>query len=155
MQGNDKKTTKWLLGGGVITAAVVALSFLNLGDNLIYFYTPGEAFAKSAELDGQTIKVGGMVKQGTVNWQAEQLLLKFVLTDMDGTEINVSHNGTPPDMFKQGSGVVVEGRLMDNGNVIVSKHLLVKHSEEYKAPSEHGTMNKELLEKSLFKGQQP
>jgi len=149
------KTTKWLIGGAVIAAAIVALSFLNLGDNLIYFYTPGEAFAKSSELDGQTIKVGGMIKQDSVNWTPESLSLKFVLTDLKGTEINVSHNGTPPDMFKQGSGVVVEGRLTDHGKMLVSKNLMVKHSEEYKKPGDHASMDKALLERSLFKGQQP
>jgi cytochrome c-type biogenesis protein CcmE len=150
MQGRGK-TTKWLFGGAVIAAAVVALSFLNLGDNLVYFYTPGEAYAKAATLEGQNIKVGGMIKPGAVDWKPETLSLNFVLTDLKGVDINVAHNGTPPDMFKEGQGVVVEGRISEDGKTLVSKSLMVKHSEEYKKPDDHGSMNKALLEKSLFK----
>lgn len=149
-----KNATKWIIGGSIIAAAVVSMSFLNLGDNLIYFYTPDEAFAKAADLEGKTIKVGGMVKGGSVQWTPEQLALKFVMTDLKGHEIEVSHTGTPPDMFKENSGVVVEGRIDNAGRSMVSKNLMVKHSEEYKEAGDHTSMDKALLEKSLFKGQQ-
>src|SRR5690349_19082040 len=101
---------KWLLGGTVIAAAVTAITTLKLDDNLIYFYTPAEAVAKAAAIEGQNIKVGGMVKAGSRQWEPEKLALRFVMTDMDGHDIAVSHQGTPPDMFKEGQGVVVEGR---------------------------------------------
>jgi cytochrome c-type biogenesis protein CcmE len=150
-----KSNVRWIIGGVVIAGAIVGMSFLSLGDNLIYFYTPAEAYAKSIELEGQTIKVGGMVLSGTVHWQAEKNSLAFTMTDMDGHEIKVQHTGVPPDMFKEGQGVVVEGRLGDAGKSMVSHHLLVKHSEEYKKPgTDHKSMDKVLLEKSLFKGQQ-
>jgi cytochrome c-type biogenesis protein CcmE len=151
-----KGKTRWIIGGTVIALAVVGIAVNNMvGQNLVYFYTPSEAYAKSAELDGQTVKVGGMVKQGTVKWQPEQLALSFTMTDLQGHDIDVKHNGTPPDMFKEGQGVVVEGRLENGGKNMVSHNLLVKHSEEYKGPGkDHATMDKALLEKSLFKGQQ-
>lgn len=145
---------KWIIGGAIIAAAVVAISFLNLGDNLVYFYTPSEAVAKAADLAGQNIKVGGMVQEGSVKWEAKTLDLAFTMTDMQGNDIKVSHKGTPPDMFKAGQGVVVEGRLEDAGRHMVSKNLMVKHSEEYKKAGDHTKMDKALLEKSLFKGQQ-
>ena len=146
---------RWIVGGIVIAGAIVGISFLNLGDNLIYFYTPSEAYAKAAELSGQNIKVGGMVMPGSVKWQAEQLSLDFVMTDLKGHEIKVHHNGTPPDMFKEGQGVVAEGRIEDGGKALVARSLMVKHSEEYKkAGGNHSSMDKELLERSLFKGQQ-
>ena len=150
-----KRNVRWIIGGIIIAGAVVGISLLSLGDNLVYFYTPAEAYAKAADLSGQTVKVGGMVQPGTVKWQADQLSLDFVMTDLKGHEIKVHHNGTPPDMFKEGQGVVVEGRLEDGGKSLVSRNLLVKHSEEYKkAGSDHSSMDKELLERSLFKGQQ-
>lgn len=150
-----KGSARWIVGGVVIAGAVVGISFLNLGDNLIYFYTPGEAFAKAADLGSTTIKVGGMVKAGSVVWQRESLDLNFTVTDMKGHEISVAHKGTPPDMFKENSGVVVEGRLEDGGKHMVSRNLMVKHSEEYKKPDGSSTdLNKEMLERSLFKGQQ-
>ena len=151
-----QKGVRWVIGGIIIAGAVVGISFLSLGDNLVYFYTPGEAYAKAADLDGQLVKVGGMVMPGTVKWQADTLSLDFVMTDLKGHEIKVHHNGTPPDMFKEGQGVVVEGQLADNSKTMVSRNLLVKHSEEYKKAGgpDHTSMDKELLERSLFKGQQ-
>ena len=56
-------------------------------------------------------------------------------------------------MFKENQGVVVEGRLADEGRSIVSPHLMVKHGEEYRPPGAHGSMDKALLERSLFEGE--
>jgi cytochrome c-type biogenesis protein CcmE len=117
----------------------------------VYFYTPQEAFAKAADINDKTIKVGGMVKAGTVVWKPEDLALDFVMTDMQGVDIEVSHKGTPPDMFKENAGVVVEGRIEADGKKMVSQRLMVKHSEEYKTPDSHHSVDKELLEKSIFK----
>ena len=145
---------RWITGGVIIAAAVIGIAFSQMNNNLVYFYTPGEAVAKAAELGDQTVKVGGMVKAGSVKWVPEQLALTFTMTDLQGHDIVVHHNGTPPDMFKEGQGVVVEGRLSDGGREMTSRALLVKHSEEYKAPGDkHGTMDKELLERSLLKDQ--
>lgn len=146
-----KGNKKWLIGGLIIAAAIITISFTSLQENLVYFYTPGEAVAKASELSSQTIKVGGMVKPESVKWVAEQLSLDFVVTDTNGHEIDVKHRGTPPDMFKEGSGVVVEGRIGHDGKEMISKNLMVKHSEEYKKPDDHSTMNKALLEQSMFK----
>ena len=142
---------KWMIGGAVLVVAALAVSNLKFGDNVVYFYTPQEAFAKAAEVNTKTIKVGGMVKAGTVNWKAEELALNFVMTDMQGTDIEVSHKGTPPDMFKENAGVVVEGRIEADGKKMVSQRLMVKHSEEYKKPDAQHSVDKELLEKSIFK----
>lgn len=146
-----KSKSKWVLGGLVIAAAVVTISFASLQENLVYFYTPTEAVAKAAELSTQTIKVGGLVKPASVVWVPEQLSLSFVVTDPNGKDIEVKHNGTPPDMFKEGQGVVVEGRIDDAGKMMVARNLMVKHSEEYKKPDDHSSMNKALLEQSMFK----
>jgi cytochrome c-type biogenesis protein CcmE len=146
-----KKSMQWMIGGLVIIAAVVSISFLKLGDNLVYFYTPAEAYAKAAELDGQTVKVGAMIVPGSVQFTPENLDLNFTMSDLQGHDIRVQHKGTPPDMFKEGQGVVVEGRLTNGGKAMVSHLLMVKHSEEYKPDGDHTKMDKMLLEKSLFK----
>lgn len=146
-----KGSTRWIIGGVIIAGAIVGMSVLSLNNNLVYFYTTGEAFAKATELEGQTIKVGGMVKPGTVQWKPEDLALNFIITDLKEHEIAVSHRGTPPEMFKESQGVVVEGKIGPTGKTMTSKHLMVKHSEEYKKPGDHSTMDKALLEKSLFK----
>ena len=151
--GKRRSKSKWIVGGVVITAAVVALSFLSLGENLVYFYTPAEALAKSGELDGSRIKVGGMVVPGTVDWRPEELSLAFTMSDLKGHEIKVRHRGTPPDMFKEGQGVVVDGRISGGEAVMVSQHLMVKHSEEYKKPDDHSSMDRTLLQESMFKNE--
>jgi cytochrome c-type biogenesis protein CcmE len=149
--GQKKNSTRWIIGAVVIAGAVIGMSFLSLSDNLVYFYTTGEAFAKAEDLSSQNIKVGGMVKAGSVQWKPEELALNFVITDLKQHEIAVSHRGTPPDMFKENQGVVVEGKIDSSGKSMTSKHLMVKHSEEYKKPGDHSTMDKALLERSMFK----
>lgn len=143
---------KWVVGGGIIVVAALAIGNLKFDDDsLSYFYTPDEAIAKAADLENKTIMLGGMVKAGTVDWKPESLDLNFVVWDMKGHEIKVAHKGAPPDMFKEQTGVVVEGRLNATGDTIVSKKLIVKHSEEYKKPDAQHSVDKELLEKSIFK----
>lgn len=142
---------KWIVGGVVLLVAIFAIGNLNLGENVVYFYTPGEAYAKAGELEDKLIKVGGMVKPGTIVWKPEEIFLAFTMTDMKGVEIQVQHKGVPPDMFKENSGVVVEGRITQNGQEMNAQKLMVKHSEEYKTPDQHHSVDKELLEQSLFK----
>ena len=142
---------KWIVGGGIILVAGLAVSNLKFGDNVVYFYTPDEAMAKAPEIDTKTIKVGGMVKAGSVDWKAEELALNFVISDLKGHEIKVAHKGNPPDMFKEMSGVVVEGHISKDGQTMVSQKLMVKHSEEYKKPDVEHSIDKQLLENSMFK----
>ena len=144
---------KWLIGIGVLGVGLLAAANLKFSDNVVYFYTPQEAFAKAADISSKTIKVGGMVKHGSVAWKPEDLNLSFTMTDLQGTEIAINHTGTPPDMFKEDSGVVVEGRIDPLGQKIVSQRLMVKHSEEYKAPDGKHSVDKKLLENSMFKDQ--
>ena len=77
--------SKWIIGGVVIAGTIVAMSLLNLGDDLVYFYTPSEAVAKAADLGKNTIKIGALVKSGSVQWEARDLDLTFVLTDLSKT----------------------------------------------------------------------
>ena len=150
MARRSSSKLSWLIGGGIIAVAGCAVYFISMPETLVYFYTPDEAVAKASELDGKTVRVGGMVKLGTVDKQAELGIVKFTLWDMKTSELSVSYKGLPPDMFKENAGVVVEGRI-EPGNRMVARNLLVKHSEEYKKPTEHASMDKALLEKSLFK----
>ena len=141
---------KWIIGLGVIGLAVAIGASLNFEESLVYFYVPSEVSAQAKELRGRNIKVGAMVKKGTVVWNARELSLKFVITDYEGHEFRVNHTGVKPDMFKEGQGVVVEGRLTSN-NDIQSRTLMVKHSEEYKKPDDKHSLAKDLLQKSIFK----
>lgn len=151
MNQPGKNKNKWIVGGLVIAGTIIGMSLLSLDDYTVYFYTPNEAAEKAATLQNQDIKVGGMVIPGSVSWKAEDLALDFSISDLDGVIMNVSHKGTPPDMFKENQGVVVEGRISSDGRSFVAKTLMVKHSEEYKIPDQKHSVDKQLLEKSLFK----
>ncbi len=146
------KSWKWIVGISVIAASVLVLSFMTLEGNSVYFYTPHEASEKASTLKSE-IRVGGMVKSESVQWDRKSLNLNFVLSDLKGTEIEVSHKGTPPDMFKENSGVVVEGKISGDGRTFVASKLMVKHSEEYRKPDGSHSMDRALLEKSIFKGE--
>lgn len=148
-----KNKKLFVVGSFSAVAIIIGLSMLQLGKNSVYFFTPKEAVAQAATLAGQNIKIGGMVKSGTVTWEAENLALNFTLTNYQDTEIAVSHTGSPPDMFKEGQGVVVEGKLTADGSSITSKNLMVKHSEEYQMPDDHGSEERQLLMKDMFKNE--
>jgi cytochrome c-type biogenesis protein CcmE len=145
------RSLKVLLIIGIVAMCGAAIAKLNFGDNLVYFYTPDEAFAKAADLSAKNIRVGAMVKPGSVQWDAHNLQLDFVATDLKGHEIEVSHKGIKPDMFREGQGVVLEGKISPDGKTFAANNLMVKHSEEYKKPDDHASMNKALLEESIFK----
>lgn len=146
-----KKQTKWIFGAVILVVVIIGMSFLQLGNNIVYFYTPAEAVAKAQELDNKTIKIGALVQKGSIQWNAEQTSLAFLLTDTEGNNIQVSHKGPPPDLFKDGQGVVAEGRISKDGKNFVATGLMVKHSEEYKKPDAQHSIDKALLEKSIFK----
>ena len=144
------KKTKWIIGSLVIVAVIVALSLLKLGDSIVYFYTPKEVFAPDLDVRGKNIKIGGMVKVGSVQKEMERLQLRFTLTDFKGHDIVVQHRGTPPDLFKEGQGVVAEGYFDLQKKTMQSHTLMVKHSEEYRVPHDTEMQNKELLIKSIM-----
>jgi cytochrome c-type biogenesis protein CcmE len=118
-----------------LVAVLGAFGYLlvgGIGDNLVYFVTPAELVAKGADIHDAPVRLGGQVKAGSVQWNADALDLRFELTD--GTaDVFVHSKGAPPQMFRDGMGVVVEGRLTRDG-VFQSTNLMVMHSNEYRAP---------------------
>lgn len=146
-----KNNTKWIIGGTIVLGAIIVISLLSINANTVYFFTPDEAVAQASTLQDKKIKVGGMVQPGTREWEPKELDLKFILTDFKGSDIKVAFKGTPPDMFKEGSGVVVEGHIGEDGKTFVAQNLLVKHSEEYKKPDQEHSIDKELIKESMLK----
>lgn len=151
MLQRKRKRNRWLIGGLIIGAAILGISFLTMETYSVYFYTPAEAQTQAAKLSARDIRVGGMVKASSVQWNKANVHLAFVLTDLKDTEITVVHEGAPPDMFKENSGVVAEGRLSADGKTLTARHLLVKHSEEYKIPDHKMLSDTALLQKSIIK----
>lgn len=123
----------WIIGGLVVIVAVFAwLLFGGLEKNVVFFLTPKELLAKGKDGENMPVRLGGMVKAGSLKWDAKTLDLRFTVTDGE-KDVPVHSTGSPPQMFREGMGVVVEGRVADGG-VFQATNLMVKHSNEYRAP---------------------
>lgn len=123
---------------GVAMGAVGYLSFGGIEENLVYYWTPSDLMSKGDSVQGATIRLGGMVQEGTMKWDAESMLLKFSMAEQSepgGPAITVISTGAPPQMFREGIGCIVEGKY--DGSIFHSDRLMVKHSNEYQPP-EHG-----------------
>lgn len=121
----------------VMFGALGFVSLANLGDNLVYYWDCSQIIEAGDEAYGATIRLGGVVKEGSLDWNAESNELNFQVTD-GITTLDVHATGAPPQMFREGIGVVVEGTMVKviGGGRFESERLMVKHSNEYKAPEE-------------------
>lgn len=134
----------------VLVAAFGWLMMGNLDKNVVFFLTPNELLAKGTEAIDVPVRLGGQVKAGTVTWDEKALDLRFDIVDTDGKgTIHVQSKGAPPQMFRDGMGVVCEGRFGAD-SVFQSTMLIIKHSNEYRAPKA-GEKPQEMY-KSLMKG---
>jgi len=124
---------KYWLGILLIVGAIGYMIWGGLGKSLVYFITPSEYFQDQEKYAGKRIRLGGIVKEGSIEYDPKTLELRFVLTD-GVAEVPVFHKGTPPALFKERQGVVVEGRF--EGEVFHGDNLLIKHSETYQPPKE-------------------
>ena len=141
-----KKRNKFLLGGTLILAIIIAFSIQELREKTIFFYTPEEILVNPANFENMTIRIGALVQKGSVVWDANGINLSFNITENGKEFIPVFYKGTKPDLFREGQGVVVEGKMKKKKFEAVQ--LLVKHSEEYKIAGEH-TKSKENYYKSI------
>ncbi|MGQ0639523.1 MAG: cytochrome c maturation protein CcmE [Gemmatimonadaceae bacterium] len=122
---------------GIATAVVIAVAFGylllgGLGENIVYFLTPQELLAREEKGIDVPVRLGGQVAPGSVQWNAQAIDLRFKLTD-GSKDVVVHARSAPPAMFRDGQGVVVEGRYGRDG-VFRADNLMVKHNEEYRAP---------------------
>ncbi|PYN10487.1 MAG: cytochrome c biogenesis protein CcmE, partial [Candidatus Rokuibacteriota bacterium] len=106
------QNTKFLVGGAVIVIALAYLIYTGVTQSAVYFITPSELAA--AAVAGKAYRLGGMVATGSVHWNPASLDLDFALTDGKG-RVPVRHKGTPPDLFGEGRGAVVEGSWTPDG----------------------------------------
>jgi len=142
-----KTRTKFVIGGAVILAVIVALSLQELQKMTVFFYTPAEVLASPAEFEDKTIRIGALVKQGSVDWNAQAIQLSFKITEDGIKSIPVYYAGVKPDLFREGQGVVVEGKM--NGTRFEARQLLVKHSEEYTVETENKKTKEEYYKSIL------
>jgi cytochrome c-type biogenesis protein CcmE len=104
---------------------------------IVYFVTPTELKAKESASGDKFLRMGGMVVKGSLEKDLQNLTYRFQLTD-GTTSIPVAFRGVPPDLFSEGKGAVVEGRI--TGGVFQATTIMAKHAEEYSphAPDKDG-----------------
>lgn len=127
--------------GVVALAGITAfIAFGNLGQSLEYFVTPTEYQQQRTELEGRSLRIGGLVR--AVKYDPQTLELRFDVTDGAAT-FPVQYRGAVSDLFKENQGVVVRGEF--RGETFHASELVVKHSEEYKTPKTQAEL-KNLLQ---------
>ena len=120
-----------IIVSGVIGLTVASLFVLNaFQSNLVFFFSPTEALAGKAPVD-KVFRLGGMVENGSVQKSPDGLKTDFVITDMN-QRIEVHYEGLLPDLFREGQGVVTQGKL--DGKRFVAREVLAKHDENYMPP---------------------
>ena len=115
------------LGGA--TAVTLALQAFN--ENLMFFFSPTEVVAGEAP-EGRPFRIGGMVVEGSVERDPDTLDVQFALTD-NQEQVTVVYRGILPDLFREGQGIVANGRLA-GGGVFRAEEVLAKHDENYMPP---------------------
>ena len=111
-------------------ATIIFLVLKSLEENVVYFFSPTEIYYKSNISLNKKIRVGGLVKEGSV--KKKEKGINFVITDLKN-EIIVSFTGIVPNLFSEGKGVIAEGKLRDKKYFIADK-ILAKHDENYMPP---------------------
>lgn len=115
---------------GVVLVVVAYLAFSSIGNALVYYLTPTELLARGEAGVGQTVRLGGVVAEGSVSGPATDLT--FAITDGQA-EVTVHSTVAPTRSFREGSGAVVEGTL-DGDGIFQATQVIVKHDENYVAP---------------------
>ena len=123
----------------VLSIVIIIFILKTLEDNVLYFYSPTDVEESNKIVFGDTMKIGGMVKNGSIKTNKNEI--KFIITDYKN-EIIVSYKRAVPALFAEGKGVVAEGNLQHK-KFFLAKRILAKHDENYMPPK-----IKESLEKN-------
>ncbi|MDH5535041.1 MAG: cytochrome c maturation protein CcmE [Betaproteobacteria bacterium] len=120
-----------MVAAGLAALGIVAVLVLSaFQKNLVFFFTPSQVAANEAP-HGRTFRIGGLVEAGSVKREPDGVTVRFVVTDT-AKSIPVYYRGVLPDLFREGKGVVTQGRLEDG--VFRASEVLAKHDENYMPP---------------------
>lgn len=142
----NEQTQRRLFLGGALVAVAISLGVIasgSMSEELIYYWDPTQLLEAGENAIGADVRLAGVVVAGTKQWDEETQTLRFDVSDTQQT-VSVLSYGNPPQMFREGIGVVVEG-TMTEGGLFESQRLMVKHSNEYRAPEE-GVASQSLYE---------
>jgi cytochrome c-type biogenesis protein CcmE len=134
------KNQRLVLVSAALVAVLVAalLAMWGLRSQASFFYTPADIVAGKAA-DGRAARLGGMVEKGSIQHEPDGVTIRFVVTDGKAAT-PVQFRGIPPELFREGSGAVLEGRMQ--GGTFVADTILAKHDERY-MPPELGNLSAE------------
>ena len=119
------------------TSTTIALTVFAFRQELLFFYTPSQVF--NEEIDRtRSFRLGGLVAPDSVHREIGSLVVQFEVTDMANT-IPVSYTGVLPDLFREGKGIIVQGRW--HNNHVIADEVLAKHDENYMPPEVQTTLN--------------
>lgn len=141
-----RRTRRFMIGAIVVAAigfAIIAASGINR--NLVYYWTPTDLNNAGDKAYGATIRLGGQVSPGSLKGSSGSAL-DFDVTDKKSI-VHVRSSGSPPQMFREGIGVVVEG-TMTRGGYFKSERLMVSHNNEYRTPKDGQAIDAKKLIKS-------
>ena len=121
-----QKRLSIIFGLAIVVALAVALILSALREQIVFFYSPSELLARP-NMVGKAVRIGGLVENGS--WVKNGLLSTFSITDGE-KQINVTFDNLLPDLFREGQGVIAEGKLATNGSFVATT-VLAKHDENY------------------------
>jgi cytochrome c-type biogenesis protein CcmE len=127
-----QKRLAMITGGLVALGVAAAFVLAAFRENLVFFFTPSQVVAKEVP-QGRSFRVGGMVVPGTLKRQTDGLTVQFVVTDT-AKNVPVVYRGILPDLFREGKGVVTQGKLGGDG-IFYASEVLAKHDENYMPPA--------------------
>lgn len=139
---------KWFAIGALLVAAAAFLVITvgGIGKNLVYYWGPTQLKDAGKKAYGATIRLGGLVAPGSVHYSDDSSTLTFDVKDANNV-VHVRSKGVPPQMFREGIGVVVEGTMTRQGYFQCNR-LMVKHGNDYRAPKPGQKVDPEKLIKS-------
>ncbi len=140
----------WIVAGLAALGVASALVLNAFQSNLVFFFTPTQVAANEAPRD-RTFRIGGIVEEGSVVREKDALTVRFRVTDTAKT-IPVVYSGILPDLFREGKGVVAQGRIGPDGTFKASE-VLAKHDENYMPPEAADAVQRAQIDKAAFSGQ--
>ena len=134
-----QKRLMWIVAGVALVAAAVGLVLFALKNNVSLYFTPTQVFNKEAP-QARNFRIGGLVEAGSVKRDSDGLRVRFNISDTVNT-MPVIYKGILPDLFKEGKGVVAQGKL-ESDNVFHAEEVLAKHDENYMPPEAADALKK-------------
>ncbi|MBU3656956.1 MAG: cytochrome c maturation protein CcmE [Rhodocyclaceae bacterium] len=133
-----------IIGALAVLGTAAALVLNAFEENLVFFFTPTQVVSGEAPKH-RAFRIGGMVKEGSV--QRDGVNIRFVVTDT-ANDVPVTYTGILPDLFREGKGVVAQGKLDDAGKAFKASEVLAKHDENYMPPEAQHALDKAAVEKA-------